>query len=294
MFRTVPADLVVSGNLTGKYTLTGTYMQSPDFVHGVSGWAIFGDGSAEFNNLAIRGIFTGTDFVIEAAGEFYYSGTPAAGNLVSSSVTNAGGFDSFGNAYLPGYTSYTNLGGGVFVANSLSSTNQLSYWTAASSAGPWTQIGSIAADVNSDLTISANNRIGLAANAVAAPGGTFEGWHTLGGLGTTGYTISQGRFRYEAIGPGYTVIEVQLQAGAGGGTAGVYTWTITLPAAYQFPGTISKSEPLGFNGTSGAGANAGSVLIDPSGSATPGRVRLDIPGLPANTIIGGTVWLPQS
>jgi hypothetical protein len=101
MFKVVPADLVVSGNLTGSYTLTGDLMESPNFVHGVSGWAIFGDGSAEFNNLTIRGTFMGTDFEINPAGIFFYSGTPAAGNLILALAQTAGS-DSFGNPYIEG------------------------------------------------------------------------------------------------------------------------------------------------------------------------------------------------
>lgn len=50
-------------------------LQSPNFVDGVSGWFIGIDGSAQFNNLEIRGSFLGSDFVINSAGIFFY-GTP--------------------------------------------------------------------------------------------------------------------------------------------------------------------------------------------------------------------------
>lgn len=73
-FKLVPAELLLSGHLTGAYTLSGDFMQSPDYVPGVSGWSIFGDGSAEFNNLDIRGTFTGSDFVVDTAGIFFYNG----------------------------------------------------------------------------------------------------------------------------------------------------------------------------------------------------------------------------
>ena len=69
---------------------------SPNFIEGVSGWSIDKDGSAEFNNLTIRGTFFGTDFILNATGLYFYSGTPALGNLILS-ITNAGGFDPFGN-----------------------------------------------------------------------------------------------------------------------------------------------------------------------------------------------------
>lgn len=85
----------------GGGNLARPVMKSPDYVPGVSGWAIFRNGNAEFNNLSIRGTFLGTDFIISAAGIFLYSGTPAAGNLIGSWATAAGA-DPFGNAYLQG------------------------------------------------------------------------------------------------------------------------------------------------------------------------------------------------
>lgn len=114
------------------------FLRSPNYAAGVSGWTINQDGSAEFNNLTIRGTFQGTNFLINASGAFFYSGVPAAGNLIGS-IANAGGTDSHGNVYLAGVVRYDaslilavqlNLGGIVF-------------YTAPSEAGPWTQQGSI-------------------------------------------------------------------------------------------------------------------------------------------------------
>lgn len=76
-------------------------IQSPNFVSGVSGWAIFQNGNAEFDNITIRGEFEGTDFVINSSGIFFYSGTPAAGNLLIS-IASAAGTDAFTNAYPEG------------------------------------------------------------------------------------------------------------------------------------------------------------------------------------------------
>lgn len=82
-------------------------IHSPDYVPGVSGWSINKDGSAEFDDLTIRGTFEGTDFEISSAGIFIYSGTPAAGNLIAS-IASAAGSDRFGNAYVQGIGSYGN------------------------------------------------------------------------------------------------------------------------------------------------------------------------------------------
>jgi hypothetical protein len=77
--------------------------QSPNYVPGASGWAIFRDGSAEFNDVTIRG---GT---VEDGTSLYYSPAPAAGNLAES-IAAAGGTDSFGDPYVAGHGSY---GGGI-------------------------------------------------------------------------------------------------------------------------------------------------------------------------------------
>jgi hypothetical protein len=91
-----PGNPVVGGTV-----LRIPAIQSPNYVPGVSGWIIKIDGSAEFNNLTIRGTFSGTDFIINTAGIFFYNGTPANGNLVLS-VSAMAGTDAFGNAYPAG------------------------------------------------------------------------------------------------------------------------------------------------------------------------------------------------
>lgn len=84
-------------------------IQSPDYVPGVSGWAIMIDGSAEFNDVTIRG---GT--VVSGVG-LYYDGTPAAGNLFLS-IAAAAGTDEFGNDYSKGVTVYDTSGSRIRLA----------------------------------------------------------------------------------------------------------------------------------------------------------------------------------
>lgn len=85
--------------ILGGVNLLRAAIRSPNYVTGVSGWTINQDGSAEFNNVVIRGgtIVSGT--------ALYYSGTPAAGNLIMSIAATAG-TDAFGNAYLAGIGAY--------------------------------------------------------------------------------------------------------------------------------------------------------------------------------------------
>lgn len=115
--------------------LTVPQIQSPNFLAGISGWIIRKNGSAEFNNVVIRG------GQIESGTALYYSGAPAAGNLVAS-IAAAAGTDSKGNAYLAGEAVY-GLHLGTWHAISLSG-GLMTFWSAASEAGPWTSQGTIA------------------------------------------------------------------------------------------------------------------------------------------------------
>lgn len=128
----MPGDPVVGGTV-----LRRPAVQSPNFVTGISGWTINADGSAEFNNLQIRGTFNGNDFILSSTGFFLYSGTPAAGNLIYSVTPAATAADPEGNV-IPndGATSYANAGS-FWVALNMGD-GVLNWWKAASEAGPWT------------------------------------------------------------------------------------------------------------------------------------------------------------
>jgi hypothetical protein len=93
----------------GDNSIIREEVKSPDFVHGVSGWSIMKNGSAEFNDLVIRGVFNGSDFIINPDGGFFYDGAPDLGNLIAS-FASASGFDAFGNAYMQGITAYSASG----------------------------------------------------------------------------------------------------------------------------------------------------------------------------------------
>jgi hypothetical protein len=76
-------------------------IRSPNYVHNVSGWTINQDGSAEFNNITIRGGSTvgGTSL--------FYAGVPALGNL-RYSISDTSGTDAYGNVYGVGIIAYAN------------------------------------------------------------------------------------------------------------------------------------------------------------------------------------------
>lgn len=84
--------------LGGGGVLQYPAIKSGDFVHNVSGYTINKDGSAEFNNLVIRGTINGTNFVINNSGLFFYNGTPGAGNIPNAWIVSPGvTADPFGN-----------------------------------------------------------------------------------------------------------------------------------------------------------------------------------------------------
>lgn len=88
------SDAILAGVVLNREAI-----QSDNFVSGSTGWRVLKTGSAEFNNVIIRGGTTvGGDFLA-------YNGIPANGNLVVSISAN-GGTDPFGNVYLPGSVSY--------------------------------------------------------------------------------------------------------------------------------------------------------------------------------------------
>jgi hypothetical protein len=122
----------------------------------------------------------------------------------------------------------------------------------------------------------------------------LETFKPLGtGLGAT-WTVNQTRYRRMAD-SAETEIDIAINAQAGGGAAGVFTFANSLPSYYCFAGNYSRAFPLGYNGVTGAvGTNSPSLLVDGNGSLFPGRVRILLPALPATTNVGGVIRFPLS
>jgi len=80
----------------GQGNLIVTSLKSPNFVTGVSGWTINKNGSAEFNDVTIRGNLV----VDNNGGIFVYAGLPGPGNPPIDWISSANQ-DPFGNP-LPG------------------------------------------------------------------------------------------------------------------------------------------------------------------------------------------------
>jgi hypothetical protein len=112
-------------------------IQSPNFVTGISGWIISKNGSAEFNNVVIRGgeVINGTTF--------QYSGTAPAVNTLIFSESNTSGKDLAGNWYLAGTVNYgpdTLDGAGYIALQQFQGTTSVYYApsTMQGASSPWT------------------------------------------------------------------------------------------------------------------------------------------------------------
>jgi hypothetical protein len=101
-----PENPVVGGTVLRRYAI-----ESPNYAAGSAGWIIKQDGSAEFNNVTVRGTVTAGHFIGTGEGQEFiiYSGTPAANNVVASVVT-AQATDASGNVILAGSTTYGKSG----------------------------------------------------------------------------------------------------------------------------------------------------------------------------------------
>jgi hypothetical protein len=96
----------------------------------------FGTSRAQGFNSAPVSVFEAGDTIINRFGMFTYSGTPGAGNLVSSVGVKAAGTDKYGNAYLPGNTTYT-ITTGVGFAHQETAAGTNTLYSLAGLSGPW-------------------------------------------------------------------------------------------------------------------------------------------------------------
>lgn len=105
-----------SNPIVGGTVLIRPAIKSPNFITGVSGWSINKEGSAEFNDVVIRGS------VNIGGNSFYYDPSPGLGNLVAS-IASDDGIDPFGNNYISGIAVYNDdlLGGWIRLAAGVSS-----------------------------------------------------------------------------------------------------------------------------------------------------------------------------
>lgn len=113
-------SLVIVTAPPGQYAGIFVYSPTPGPGNLIGSWAAqagtdpYGNAYPQGLNVAVGTItgttFKGTNFIINSSGLFFYSGTPALGNLIAV-IAPASGVDSFGNAYSAGITSQENVFG---------------------------------------------------------------------------------------------------------------------------------------------------------------------------------------
>lgn len=150
-------------------------------------WAILRNGLAYLFGVTVSGgTITGPDYIINSQGAFFYSGTPAAGNLIAS-ITSAAGTDAFGNAYLDEVTAY--FQGSPSDAVQMRA-GGISYYQAAGFAGPWSTIGTISCFLAGGMILSATGGLAMNGPTTVESGDlTISGGH---GLSVSGKVTATG------------------------------------------------------------------------------------------------------
>lgn len=172
----------------GGGSLVYPSIHSPNFVHNISGWTIKKDGSAEFNNLSIRGTFNGNNFILNSTGFFLYRGTPALGNLAGSFVpANITGTDQFGNTFLGGETTYVGISGavtGTIAQSTVDATTTFYYSTSTNGSGSYRATGQIVCEPSGSNTGPNIMLFSVFDNTGSSTAASFElqGTPSLGGM----------------------------------------------------------------------------------------------------------------
>lgn len=216
-------------------------IKSPNFVTGVSGWTINKDGSAEFNNVIIRGgtVITGLQLT--------YFPNPGFGNLISSD-TNAAGVDTFGNAYLAGKTTYS--GGGTQAVQMAG--NVFTFYTAPGPGGPWTAQQQLLLDPANRLeTTDAAGDVGIISS-----GKTSSAW-VYAPVGNTAVATNIATYNIRAN---------ELHAGD--------IWEASFDGGFLLGATTV--ETLNFNLLLGGVASGGSNIAGTFGLNASGRLTITV------------------
>jgi len=134
----VTAAAIASGTITATQIASGTITAS-QLAAGIVYAGIVN--ATTINAATFTGsTFMGTDFILNTNGAFFYSGTPAVGNLIVS-ISNVGGAaDPPGNNILAGIVNYSN-NGSVYIAEQIYG-GSITWWSCATENGTWANIGS--------------------------------------------------------------------------------------------------------------------------------------------------------
>lgn len=241
--------------LGGMSKLIRAAIQSPNFVHTLTGWSINKDGTAEFQNITARGVISANSI----------SNTPIGSSTITSSDFQGGTmeetkitFDSIGGvlfiyAASATTTTVTATGAGTFTAPAGVTTLDVKAW-AGGGGGGW-----------------GGNGGGLTYGGTGAGGGEFAEETSLAvtpgnvynynvGVGGTGGTLGNGGF--STAGGNTTFTGDSVTVTANGGQPGVNTGTGTDVGGL---GGTGSTNTIHFNG-----GNGGDNLTNGGGGAGGG------------------------
>jgi len=250
-------------NIVGGTSLAIDRINSPGYVAGVSGWTINQDGSAEFNNVTIRGGTT-----IGGTSLWYSTATPQANTLVES-VSSVAGMDSAGNYVLAGHAAYHYSAVHFSFAVAVTDFGVIWYSAAAGTLGPWTEVQSVIVNAVSGILTLSNAVI---AGELTATGGTpaspsvisTDTWNAMSPLLNSWAAIAgnvTNQYRLVASPPNTVEVIGTLDA-----SSATSTKFFTLPAGYV-PAS-QQGFPVGTFSGSAAADNVPFLQCDTSGNLT--------------------------
>jgi hypothetical protein len=302
--------LIVFGSAGGIFVYNGTpgLGNAPIFYASAASADPYGNAITPTVGLTGMGQFNAGFTIINVNGIFTYSSVPAFGNLVTSS-TGAAGTDPFGNAYLLGLVTYSNISG-AFYAEAMQG-QQLAWLSAAAAGGPYAALTSIVTTLvglNSrpqiaidatEVTFGAGSSAFWDDNAqsmgLPAAGGPFivnEAFHTIGAAaGTSGLLTGGNCMRVKLLPWNAVWMDIEFENSAA--NVGGVTFTFgSLPSAAYYPNVV-RHFPLSITGNiSIAGAIASPRVFVP----TSGGIQVVVPTQSAagTYIASGSIMYPTN
>lgn len=245
--------LQFSNPIVAGTTLVRPAVQSPNYAHGSAGWTVNQDGSAEFNNVTVRGTIVAGQFIGTGEGQeiVIYAGVPAANNVVAS-VCSANATDASGNALIAGATSYHEFASNNFQASSVGG-GFVTFYKSATGMNSWLNVGSLE---GSTLTTGSGT-----ANILWSPGGLIIG--TLG---------------IDANGVVQTPLAVNAAITATAGTAAAPT-LITTDTGHVATNANSWTGTLTYELLSDGLIAWDGIVVPPAGVANPSSICAAVPAV---------------
>lgn len=249
----------------GQGALARDQIKSPGFVAGSTGWSINRDGSAEFNNIVIRGGSTigGTSL--------YYNGPPALGNLIAS-ISADPGLDPFGNSYEAGIIAYGNASSALIMSTDgsrLIAMNEGKLQIDQGTTAPSTDAGTLYLNQPGGMVLT---------SGLDTAGGTDD-------AAQVGLSAGQKNQPSQALGPSLTIVDHDLTSAVDLYLSGVivptaasgipYTWQTPAPYKANWSGApsiaglggdalqyrVMPDDTLWINGLAKTAAGAGTTVF---------------------------------